>query len=101
LLNPKPPDPEAAFAFQAHLPRPRTPRNARQIERLPNQEAKSMLRSTQTLARAAAFDFDVVTDVPSKPKPAPDPKLTAQTAPGEADTGDLLEPAGSCGAGVG
>jgi hypothetical protein len=101
LLNPKPPDPEAAFAFQAHLPRPRTPRNARPIEQLPALEAKSMMRSSQALARAAAFDFDVVTDVPARPKPAPDPKLTAETAPREAGAGDLLESAGSCRAGAG
>lgn len=60
-----------------------------------------MMRSSQALARGAAFDFDVVTDVPAKPKPASDPKLTAETAPREAGTGDLREPAGSSRAGGG
>jgi hypothetical protein len=84
LLNPKPPDPEAAFAFQAIALRPRTPRNARKIERLPAQEADmSISRSIQAPARAsaAAFDFDVVSDAPARPSRKPDP--APETAPPE------------------
>jgi hypothetical protein len=92
LLNPKPPDPEAAFAFQAQFFRARTPRNVKQIERLPTLEAQPMQRP-QTLARAsAAFDFDVVTDAPARRPPAaprpkagePETKPLPREAPSEA-----------------
>lgn len=51
-----------------------------------------MTRSTQALARTAAFDFDVVTDAPPPRPPAapapkvsaPDPKPAAPAPAGEA-----------------
>ncbi|GAB2177800.1 hypothetical protein [Dongia sp. agr-C8] len=44
-----------------------------------------MTRSTQALARSAgaAFDFDVVTDGPAKPKPVPHPEPARETPPPE------------------
>jgi hypothetical protein len=91
LLNPKPPDPEAAFAFLAHrLFRPRSPKNRHKARAASKLEARLMTRSTQTLARAnaAAFDFDVVTDVAPRPSRKPDaapeparPDQDAQRAP--------------------
>jgi hypothetical protein len=75
LLNPKPPDPEAAFAFPASVFRPQSPKNRCKDERLPNLEALLMSsRSTQTLTRTttAAFDFDVVSDVAPRPSRKPD-----------------------------
>jgi hypothetical protein len=83
LLNPKPPDPEAAFAFPAHHLSGRDPRKTPPKDRAASKlEAQLMSRSTQTLNRAltraaaAAFDFDVVTDVSPRPRAtplAPDP----------------------------
>jgi hypothetical protein len=77
LLNPKPPDPEAAFAFQAITLPAENSEKRHEDRAAPHQETKlmSISRSTQTAipARAAAFDFDVVSDAPVRPSRKPDP----------------------------
>jgi hypothetical protein len=89
LLNPKPPDPEAAFAFPAiRLPAAIPEKTAEEIEPLPNLEALLMSsRSMPAITRtaAAAFDFDVVSDDAPRPSRKPDPAPeTARAEPGTA-----------------
>jgi hypothetical protein len=88
LLNPKPPDPEAAFAFPAFSHSGReTPEEPPEDRAASNLEAQLMTRSTQipTRARAAAYDFDVVTDVTPRPARKPDAVPdTAHPKPGPA-----------------
>jgi hypothetical protein len=98
LLNPKPPDPEAAFAFLAHLFfRPRFPKNRLKARAASKLEAWFMSRSTPTLTRASttAFDFDVVTDVTPRLSRKPD----AAPEPARPDPGAQREPAKSAKAG--
>lgn len=89
LLNPKPPDPEAAFAFPAFFFPAEIPEKPPKIERLPN-GGQTMSRSTQTLTRptAAAFDFDVVTDV--KPRPALKPQGVPKSSAAGAETKEAV-----------
>jgi len=70
LLNPKPPDPEAAFAFPGRGNPAEHPENQPRTGWLPELEVQ-MSRSLETTARLrpAAFDFDVVTDAPPPREP--------------------------------
>ena len=75
MLNPKPPDPEAAFAFPANVFPAEIPEKSAKARAASNLEAKPMSRTTSMLTRsnAAAFDFDVVSDVSRPPARKPDP----------------------------
>jgi hypothetical protein len=91
LLNPKPPDPEAAFVFPAQLFPAEIPEKPARRSRGFLTRRPIMSRSTEMLTRAAAaaFDFDVVTDVAPRPSRKPDP-VPETPAPNQ---GVALEPA--------
>ena len=91
MLNPKPPDPEAAFAFQTFLLPVSIRRQPPKVERLPNLEAL-MSRPLSTSNRPnvpVGFDFDVVTDSPAdlRRAPARPGKAAAESLPASQEAG--------------
>jgi hypothetical protein len=82
LLNPKPPDPEAAFAFPA-LPQATIFEITVRPSGFPTRRPPMSRMPTGSANAASAFDFDVVTDAAPIPvrRPARDEKTAERMQP--------------------